>query len=176
MASPRNAKISNRQRDALMEELGGLRRFSLSLTGSSDDADDLLQATVERLLEKGIPEDAHTARWAYRVCKNLWIDELRSREVRVRHASTTLQTSQGGALGEPAEVAPSAEAQSAGEQTLEAVNAALMRLPEEQRMALTLVAVEGKSYAEAAEILEVPIGTIMSRIARARKQLLDATG
>jgi RNA polymerase sigma-70 factor (ECF subfamily) len=50
----------------------------------------------------------------------------------------------------------------------------MAKLPEEQRMALTLVAVEGRSYAEAAEILEVPIGTIMSRIARARKQLLPA--
>jgi RNA polymerase sigma-70 factor (ECF subfamily) len=179
MASPDHRQISNRQRDALMEELGGLKRFSLSLTGSADDADDLLQATVERLLERGIPDDAHTARWAYRVCKNLWIDELRSREVRTRHANTTLQAHQAGTAGglvEAAEVAPSAEVQSAGEQALEAVNAALMRLPEEQRMALTLVAVEGKSYAEAAEILEVPIGTIMSRIARARKQLLEATG
>lgn len=77
--------------------------------------------------------------------------------------------------GEALEVtAPSAEAQSHSELTLAAVNDALLRLPAEQRMALTLVAVEGRSYAEAAEILDVPIGTIMSRIARARKQLLPA--
>ncbi|MEM1187234.1 MAG: sigma-70 family RNA polymerase sigma factor [Pseudomonadota bacterium] len=169
MATPRNRKLSNRQSEALMGELKGLKRFSLSLTASAADADDLLQATVERLLERGIPEDAHTARWAYRVCKNLWIDELRSREVRVRHVKAAVQS------GEAVEVVPSAETQSAGEQTLAAVNRALHRLPEEQRMALTLVAVEGKSYAEAAEILEVPIGTIMSRIARARKQLLEST-
>ncbi len=166
MTSLSYGKLSSRQRDELMGELRGLKRFCLSLAGSEADADDLIQTTVERLLERGIPGDAHTARWAYRVCKNLWIDELRSREVRSRHANNVMQT------GEALELSPSAEVQSEGERSLAAVNEALRALPEEQRMALTLVAVEGKSYAEAAEILEVPIGTIMSRIARARKQLL----
>ena len=165
--APRNhRKLGSRQRDELMDELTGLKRFCLSLAGNEADADDLLQGTVERLLERGIPDDAHTARWAYRVCRNYWIDELRSREVRMRHANLAVQS------GEAIEVSPSAEVQSEGERSLEAVNVALAALPEEQRMALSLVAVEGKSYAEAAEILEVPIGTIMSRIARARKQLL----
>ena len=86
----------------------------------------------------------------------------------MRHANLAIQS------GEAIELSPSAEVQSDGERSLEAVNKALAALPEEQRMALTLVAVEGKSYAEAAEILDVPIGTIMSRIARARKQLLPA--
>ena len=67
---------------------------------------------------------------------------------------------------------PSAEDQASGEREIAAVSAALEQLPLEQRLALTLVAVEGKSYAEAAEILEVPTGTIMSRIARARKNLV----
>lgn len=168
MTSLSDRQLGKRQRQELMAELRGLKRFCLSLTGSGADADDLLQCTVERLLERGIPDDAHTARWAYRVCKNLWIDELRSREVRTRHANTVAQT------GEARDLSPSAETQSAGERSLAAVNEAMAKLPEEQRMALTLVAVEGRSYAEAAEILEVPIGTIMSRIARARKQLLPA--
>jgi len=169
MATSQDRQLSAEQRSALMGELKGLKRFSLSLTQSEADADDLLQATVERLLERGIPADAHTARWAYRVCKNLWIDELRSREVRLRHATAMAQTS------EAFEVAPSAETQSIGESTLARVNDALLRLSEEQRLALVLVTVDGKSYAEAAEIMDVPIGTIMSRIARARKQLLEAT-
>ncbi|WP_439101055.1 RNA polymerase sigma factor [Congregibacter sp.] len=168
MTSLSDRQLGKRQRQELMAELKGLKRFCLSLTGSHADADDLLQCTVERLLERGIPDDAHTARWSYRVCKNLWIDELRSREVRTRHANTVAQT------GEARELSPSAETQSAGERSLAAVNEAMAKLPEEQRMALMLVAVEGKSYAEAAEILDVPIGTIMSRIARARKQLLPA--
>jgi RNA polymerase sigma-70 factor (ECF subfamily) len=167
MSSLSHRPLAQKQRQELMAELKGLKRFCLSLTGSNADADDLLQGTVERLLERGIPDDAHTARWAYRVCKNLWIDELRSREVRTRHANTL------GQAGEALELSsPSAETQSSAERSLAAVNEALRQLPEEQRMALTLVAIEGKSYAEAADILEVPIGTIMSRIARARKQLL----
>lgn len=158
--------LNTRQRSDLMSELGGLRRFCLSLTGAAADADDLLQSTVERMLEKGMPEDAHTARWVYRVCKNIWIDELRARQVRQRHA-TSVQAD------EDVEQSPSAEARAGGEQHLATVNDALMRLPPEQRLALMLVAVDGKSYAEAADILQVPVGTIMSRIARARKHLLE---
>ncbi len=77
--------LSDLQREALLAELGGLRKFCLSLTGNPADGDDLLQVTVERVLAKGIPADAHVARWVYRVCKNAWIDELRAREVRHRY-------------------------------------------------------------------------------------------
>ncbi len=157
--------LSDLQREGLLAELGGLRKFCHSLTGSAADADDLLQATVERILERGMPEDAHVAKWAYRVCKNAWIDELRSREVRHRY--------QPGPDAEDTDHSPSAERLAGDEKEIEAVTAALERLPTDQRLSLTLVAVEGKTYAEAAEILEVPVGTIMSRIARARKQLMD---
>lgn len=157
--------LSEQQRQVLLEELGPLRRFCLSLTGTVADADDLLQVTVERILDKGMPDDADATKWAYRVCKNAWIDEIRSRDVRQRYPQQV--------GGEYDVGAPSAEDSAATEKTLEAVAAALDRLPNEQRMALTLVAVEGKSYAEAAAILEVPVGTIMSRIARARRQLQD---
>lgn len=155
--------LSDSQREALMAELGGLRRFCYSLTGSAADADDLLQATVEKLLNKGMPEDAHPARWSYRVCKNVWIDEIRSREVRQRYSNSAVDDD---------EASLSTEDVAEGEQEIAAVSRALDQLPQEQRLALTLVAVEGKTYAEAAEILEVPVGTIMSRIARARKNLL----
>ena len=156
--------LSELQREALLAELGGLRKFCLSLTGSAADADDLLQTTVEKVLGKGMPEDAHPAKWAYRICKNAWIDELRSREVRHRYPQT---------MGQEHEVAPSAEHIASGERQMSAVSNALDKLPEDQRLALTLVAVEGKTYAETAEILEVPLGTIMSRIARARQNLMD---
>ncbi len=155
--------LSDSQREALMAELGGLRRFCYSLTGSAADADDLLQATVEKLLQKGMPEDAHPARWSYRVCKNVWIDEIRSREVRQRYSHTAADAE---------DESLSAEAVADGEREMAAVARALDQLADEQRLALTLVAIEGKSYAEAAEILDVPVGTIMSRIARARKNLL----
>lgn len=156
--------LSDSQREALLADLSGLRRFCYSLTGNAADADDLLQATVERLLHKGIPDDAHTGKWSYRVCKNVWIDELRAREVRQRYPRTAVAET---------EEAPPTDTVAAGEQELEAVSKALAQLPEDQRLTLTLVTVEGKSYAEAADILEVPVGTVMSRIARARKNLLQ---
>jgi RNA polymerase sigma-70 factor (ECF subfamily) len=156
--------LSEFQREILLAELGGLRKFCLSLTGNAADADDLLQTTVEKILDKGMPEDAHAAKWAYRTCKNAWIDEIRSREVRQKYPRQAGQ--------EDADTAPSAEAVASDENEVAAVSAALDNLPEEQRLALTLVAVDGKTYAEAAEILEVPVGTIMSRIARARRSLM----
>jgi len=154
--------LSETQRQDLMAELRGLRRFCYSLTGNAADADDLLQATIERILQKGMPEDAHTAKWTYRVCRNVWIDELRAREVRQRSQF----------VPDEEEVALSTETVADNEREVTAVAAALAALPDEQRLALVLVTIDGKTYAEAAEILDVPVGTIMSRIARARKQLL----
>lgn len=158
-------QISGEQRAVLLAELGGLRKFCLSLTGAAADADDLLQTTVERLLEKGMPADADPLKWAYRVCRNAWIDEVRSREVRQRYPAQAVDDSAS---------APSAEASASTERTVTAVTEALNALPDDQRMALVLVAVEGKTYAETAEIMGVPTGTIMSRIARARRQLADS--
>lgn len=157
--------LSDSQREALLAELGGLRRFCYSLTGNGADADDLLQSTVERLLGKGMPADAHVAKWAYRVCKNAWIDEIRSRDVRHKYPHLVVDEE---------EHTPSAEHVAGREKELEAVSAVLDQLPAEQRLALTLVAIEGKTYAEAAEIMEVPVGTIMSRVARARRYLVEA--
>ena len=159
--------LSDLQREALLAELGGLRKFCISLTGTVADGDDLLQATVERVLEKGMPKDAHVAKWAYRVCKNAWIDEIRSRDVRQKYPQLVVDEDND---------TPSAEQSASGERELETVSAALAELPVEQQLALTLVAIDGKTYAEAAEILEVPIGTIMSRIARARRHLVEHRG
>ena len=156
--------LSDSQREHLLSELGSLRKFCYSLTGNAADADDLLQMTVERVLEKGMPEDANAVKWAYRVCKNAWIDEIRSREVRHKYPHM---------VGDETDHEPSAERTAGGEREISAVSAALEQLPEEQRLALTLVTVDGKTYAEAADILGVPVGTIMSRIARARKSLVE---
>jgi RNA polymerase sigma-70 factor (ECF subfamily) len=157
-------QISPEQRTALLAGLNGLRKFCFSLTGAAADADDLLQTTVERVLEKGLPADADALKWAYRVSKNAWIDEIRSRDVRQKYPQQAAEDH-----GE----APSAEDSASRERELEAVSTALNSLPVDQRLALTLVAIEGKTYAEAAEILEVATGTIMSRIARARRALAD---
>lgn len=152
-------------RKEIVEALPSLRRFAYALTGARADADDLLQATVLRLLEKGAPEDADVRKWAFRVCKNIWIDDRRARAVR-------LQTAASGALD--GATAFDGERAAIGRLALNEADRALTALPTEQRAALSLVAVEGMTYAEAAEALEVPVGTIMSRIARARAALCEA--
>ena len=157
------ASLTAQQRQDLIEELPRLKRFCLSLTSDPSDADDLLQITVERLLEKGMPHDAHVAKWSHRVCRNLWIDEIRSRDVRNRYAQSESVV----------EGAGTTSANSDDSVQLDRVSVAMERLPPEQRAALVQVAVEGCSYAEAAALLEVPIGTIMSRVARARKALAE---
>ncbi len=147
--------------------LPNIRRFALSLTGHVADADDLLQSTVERLLERGLPDDVDVTAWSLRVCRNLWIDEMRSRKVR-RDAQR-----EPAVIGE--QVLPGEE-QVLGEMTLEEVQQALFSMSEDQRAVIELVAVEGYSYKEAAAILEVPIGTVMSRLARARTALIEKSG
>jgi len=156
--------ISEKQRQALMTELQGLKRFCVSLTGNHADAEDLLQLTVERILDKGMPSDAHVAKWSFRVCRNIWLDELRSRDVRYRYAQ--------GEIAVNSET-PTSSAHSEGVLELERVEKLMHALPEEQRLALVLVAVEGRSYAEVADILDIPIGTVMSRVARARRALVE---
>lgn len=147
--------------------LPNIRRFAASLTGNLADADDLLQSTVERVLQKGLPDDAAVLPWSLRVCRNLWIDELRSKKVR-KEASRDPAV-----IGEQV---MDGEQQVLGEMTLTEVQDVMRSMPEEHRAVLELVAVEGYSYREAADVLEVPIGTVMSRLARARAALIDKSG
>ena len=151
-----------RLRDAILEALPQLRRFARSLTGNRHDGDDLMQTTVERVLERGLPDGVEARPWMFKICKNLWIDELRAHAVRKRAAQRP-------ELGEDGTV--SGEDVAIGEIALGEVEAALATLPDEQRLVIALVAVEGLAYREAAEILDVPIGTVMSRLARARAAL-----
>jgi len=151
-------------RTELTRVLPDIRRFAYSLTGARADADDLLQATVERILDKGVPEDADMRKWSYRVAKNIWIDEIRSRRVRTRAVSEGKIDLNDRLDGERVAL---------GSISLAEVNRAMDGLPDDQRAALALVAVEGLSYADAAEALDVPIGTVMSRISRARTALAD---
>lgn len=136
-----------------------LRRFAYSLTGSAADADDLLQNTLERLLERGLPDDIEPAKWAFRVCRNLWIDEYRARKVRQRNTY---------ALDDTEEPATDGEQAIHNQIALAQVDAAMDQLPDEQRSIIALVAVQGMSYKEVAETLGIPTGTVMSRLARAR--------
>ena len=145
----------------LLPLLPALRRFAYSLTGARADADDLLQNTLERLLSRDLPEDVELAKWAFRVCRNIWIDEYRARKI--RQNATRLPE-----LEEPIEDGAN---RIYNEITLTQVNTAMEKLPDDQRSILALVALQGMSYKEVAETLSIPMGTVMSRLARARMAL-----
>jgi RNA polymerase sigma-70 factor (ECF subfamily) len=155
-------------RDQLVAMLPRLRRFARGLTGSAVEADDLVQAACERALFRAhqFQTGKRFDSWMFRIVQTVWIDHLRARETR-RTESEDEALNAG--TDEPKR---RVEARLA----LREVQAAIAALPAEQRIALLLVTVEGLSYREAAEIAEVPIGTIMSRLARARIALLAKFG
>lgn len=152
------------QRD-LVALVPQLRRFAYTLTGSTDAGDDLVQSGCERALANAerFQPGTRLDSWMYRIIQNLWLDDRRRRKVR-------------GAQVDPDSVALSDEgvgARSAEDRmTLAQVRALVAELPEEQRLVLALVAVEGRSYREVAEMLAIPVGTVMSRLSRARARLL----
>jgi RNA polymerase sigma-70 factor (ECF subfamily) len=153
----------------LVALLPRLRRFARALTGSVADADDLVQATVERALARrdqwrpGTRLDS----WTLTMMRNAWIDEARARQRR----SAVLQGSQAAET-----VADPAALDMDRRLALRGVEAAMAELPETQRIAVALVLVEGMSYAEAAKVLDVPIGTLTSRLVRGRQAILERLG
>ena len=144
-----------------MEVYPRLWRYALVISGTPDQADELAQMTALRAIEKADLFDPQTYldRWLFRMAQRIWLNELRARAVR-----------RGGGLVAVEEVAlrdekPDAETNYFATEVLSRIYA----LPEAQRACVMLVYVEGFSYAQAAEILEVPVGTIMSRLSTARK-------
>ncbi len=146
----------------LLDLLPGLRRYAYSLCGSVADADDLCQDTIERILKKGVPEDTVLAKWAFRICRNLWIDQYRA--ARTRQQATDNPILQEQAITEGSR-------RTENEIQLQQVQSAMQKLSEEQRSILSLVTVQSMSYQDVADVLDVPVGTVMSRIARARANL-----
>ena len=139
-----------------------LHRFAWALTGSRTDADDITQATLERALahRQRFTAETRLEAWTIRVARNLWLDQLRRRRVREAAIDPALLD------GRPSDDA---------HRRMEAGEAlrALRTLPPGQREVAALALVEGYSYQEAADALQAPIGTIMSRLARARIALAD---
>jgi len=153
---------NSKSKQEMLDALPHVRRFAISLSRSRFDGDDLLQSTVERVLKKGVPENVDMRKWMFRVCKNIWIDEIRARKVRRRAAEGQDITIHN---------RPESEVEIMDKLKLAQVKTAMDNLPDDQRVTLSLVAIEGYSYKDTAEILETPIGTVMSRLARARKNL-----
>lgn len=149
----------------LLTLLPRLRRFARSLAGDAADADDLTQVAIERALgakrrwQPGTRLDA----WMMKIMRNCWIDEVRSRK---RRARTFVPEEEGVSM--PA--GNSSDADRLAE--MQAVDRAMDRLPPEQREVIALVLVEGMSYREAAGILDVPMGTLTSRLVRGRQALV----
>jgi RNA polymerase sigma factor (sigma-70 family) len=152
--------------ERIVELLPRLRRFARSLSRNQHDADDLVQAAVERAWRHidQLKPGASLASWMFGIMKNAWIDDRRARG---RRGEVALPEDSG---DHPA-VNPSDL-----NTTLWSVSEAMDKLPEEQRLAVALVLVEGMSYKEAAQVLEIPMGTLTSRLARGRTALAAALG
>jgi RNA polymerase sigma-70 factor (ECF subfamily) len=143
-----------------------LRRFARNLTRNPHDADDVVQIAVERALTRldQWRSDARLDGWMFKIVRNAWIDELRSR---ARRDKIFLAAEAGDMIGTDS-VASTTE--------LLSVQSAMAQLPDEQREAVSLVLVEGLPYKEAADVLDVPIGTLTSRLARGREALQAILG
>ncbi|OWV69266.1 RNA polymerase subunit sigma-24 [Rhizobium sp. R339] len=153
-------------RSGLTENLARLWRYGLVLSHQRDVADDLVQATCLRALERAgqfVP-GTRLDRWLFSILHSIWLNEIRSRRVR-----------QGQGFVDAGETltfdgAHDTETHVMAGQLLKQVNA----LPEAQRTVVFLAYVEGLSYREVAGILDIPIGTVMSRLAAARAKLSGA--
>ena len=149
-------------RAGLSQHLPRLWRYGLALSSARDVAEDLVQATALRALERAEQFQPGTRldRWLFAILRSIWFNEIRARRIR-----------EGQGFVDPEQVLFSdgteIETNIFAGQVLNAVH----RLPEAQRETVLLVYVEGLSYAEAAELLGTPIGTVMSRLAAARSAL-----
>jgi len=144
-----------------------LRRFAHALARNAADADDLLQAAVERALLKRDQWQPGTRldSWMYRIMRNLWIDTVRAEG---RRGETFVPPDEGDRIGIAGDQETAVE--------LGNVGRAMRALPPEQREAVALVVVEGFAYKEAAEILDIPMGTLTSRLVRGREALMARLG
>lgn len=151
-------------RKEMIAVLPQLRRFAYGLTGSVADGDDLVQATCERAIanldkwEIGTRLDS----WMFRIAQNLHRNTVRDRGSRAQKLFD---------LGQEMETSTDGAREIENRNTLEAVRRFVAELPEDQRTVMLLVCVEGRSYKEVAEITGLPMGTVTSRLGRARAAL-----
>ena len=153
--------------DGIEGNIPALRRYARALTRDADRADDLVQDCIERAIRKRrlwSPTGPLRA-WLFTILLNIYRNDLR------RHRRSGRQVPLDDLTIEPAIPAPQH-----GRIALAEMARAIEILPGEQREALLLVVLEGLSYAEAASILGIPDGTLMSRLSRARTALRGMTG
>jgi RNA polymerase sigma-70 factor (ECF subfamily) len=145
----------------LVELVPRLRRFARALTRSDADSDDLTQAAIEKALVHGASWQPGTRldSWLFRIAQNLWRDELRAHRRRAEPLEEETLAGEDGRVSFQRQL------------EVRDVARAFDKLPEEQRVVMALVVLEGMRYQEAAHTLGVPVGTVMSRLARARSCL-----
>lgn len=156
-------------RTRMVELLPRLRRFAYALTGDLDQGDDLVQEACMRALSRVDQFEPGTRfdSWMFRIAQNLWLDRLRAQ--RVRGPTTDPDT-----IAEIAHTDGRAVVES--RLTLESVTRAIAKLPADLQVLIALVCIDGRSYQEASEATGTPIGTVMSRLARARRTLHELMG
>ena len=153
--------------DEIEGSVPALRRYARALTRNADRADDLVQDCIERAIRKQAlwKPTGPLKSWLFRILLNLYRNELRSARRRGEHVAVETL------LVEPS-VAPAQPGRIALAEMARAIDA----LAAEQREALLLVVIDGMNYSEAAEVIGIPMGTLMSRLGRARAALRVATG
>ncbi|MEM9062980.1 MAG: sigma-70 family RNA polymerase sigma factor [Pseudomonadota bacterium] len=155
-------------REGLPDLMPRLWRYGMVLTRNSDEAAELAQATAVRALERSDQFQPGTRldRWCFTILASIWKNELRSRSVRRGEGLVPVEDAG------LADTAPHADVNISARQVL----SGMMQLPEAPRETMFLVYVEGYTYAEAAERLSIPVGTVMSRLANARRRLNETMG
>lgn len=155
--------------EQLTELIPRMRRFACGLSGSLDAGDELVQAACERLLkhQHRLRPDTRLDSWLYQVIRNIHLDGIRAASVRDRGAQQMRQA---------AELHPALAPAADGQLGLHLVQEHMARLSDDHRTVLMLVCVEGLTYKEAAGVLQVPMGTVTSRLVRARKALIERLG
>lgn len=143
-----------------MQYIPRLRRYARALTGDASAADDLVQDALERALVKQDlwREGTDLRAWLFTVMHNLFVNQVRSAAV-----SRTVQLDDA--------MADRPQPQSTDRLEIRDLDTALQALPEEQRAVVLLVGLEDLSYEEAAHVMGVPVGTVMSRLSRGREKL-----
>lgn len=151
-------------RPRIVAFLPRLRRFCAVLARNEDRGDDLMQATVEKALARidQWQPGSSLESWMFRIAQNIHIDEARTQARRGTSVDIDEAMSLAGEDG---------RAVLEGRSDLDKARQAMAALPEEQRALMALVVLDGRSYKEAAEILDIPIGTVMSRISLARQSI-----
>lgn len=151
-----------KEADALSKQLPALRRFALALTRDPAEADDLVQEALLRGHERrrGLKASGNLKSWLFSILKNAFLDGHRNRRARERREASVA------AFAPIVMDAPQEAAVRLGQ-----LRGAFLALPDDQREALSLIALEGLTYSEAAKVASVPLGTLMSRVARARENL-----